>query len=247
MSHPKLDDVTVLADKETLAYEAARRFVALAQASIQARGAFHVALAGGSTPKRLHELLASAPFREQLDWSRVKVFFGDERFVPPDDPESNVAMARRSLLDHVDIPAEQVFPFPTVGTTPEAAAEQYARTLLSVLGDPPVLDLILLGMGEDGHTASLFPGHPEVTHPSGNWVAAVHEAPKPPSTRLTLTYATIKAARHITVLVSGQGKAEALEHIFQDNTDHTQWPVRGIYPANGEITWLVDQEAASTL
>ena len=156
--------VQVLEDPVALAASAAQHFVTLAGQAIAATGRFSVALSGGSTPEAMHRLLAQAPLVDRVDWPRVHVFWGDERFVPPDDPASTLRMARETLLDHIPLPVENIHPVSTTGTTPAAAARQYAQTIIDFFGPgKPQFDLILLGMGPDGHTASLFPVHPEVT------------------------------------------------------------------------------------
>src|SRR4029079_12627100 len=181
-------ELVVLPDPAALAEEAARRFVALAGAAIKQHEGFYVALSGGSTPRAPQERLARQ-YRSEVDWEQVYVFWGDERYVPPDDAESCYRMARETLLDYVPIPAANIFPMPTVGSTPEAAARAYAETLTATLGAaPPRLDLIFLGMGPDGQNGSLVAGQPEVTAPSGELVVPVHNAPKPPPTRLSCTY-----------------------------------------------------------
>ncbi len=237
------DNVVVLKDAEALAREAARRFVALAEAAIQARGRFTVALSGGSTPRRMYELLAEKPYKDEVNWSEVYVFFGDERMVAPDTPESNYFLAVDKLLAHVPVPDENVFPYVTLGVSAEDAAELYAQELTAFFGSPPVFDLVFLGMGEDGHTASLFPGHDEVTNPSGKLVAAVHDAPKPPPTRLTLTYQTIDAAKNVLFLVGGKGKAEVLKRIKNKET----LPASQVQPTDGQLLWLLDEAAARGL
>src|SRR5262245_61580878 len=191
-------ELVVLSDPGALADEAARRFVALARAAVEGGGRFTVALSGGSTPRALHERLARPPLRDEVDWEQVQVYWGDERYVPPDDPESNFRMARETLLAHVPIPAANIYPVPTVGGTPEAAASAYAETLTASFGaDLPRFDLILLGMGPDGHTASLFPGHPEVVAPGEELVVAVHGAPKPPPERISFALKLINAAAQV--------------------------------------------------
>src|SRR3954464_13756553 len=195
MTEHERGDLIILPDPTALADEAARRFVALAQAAIADHGRFTVALSGGSTPRALYERLAHPPPSEAVDWSNPHALWGDERTVPPDDIESSYRMARETLLAHVPIPAANIYPVPTVGGTPEAAARAYEETLIAVFGaDLPRFDLILLGIGPDGHTASLFPGHPEPVRPSAALAVAVHNAPKPPPVRITFTYKLINAA-----------------------------------------------------
>ncbi len=207
-------DLVVLPDPAALADEGARRFGALAQAATQAGGRFTVALSGGSTPRALYERLARPPLSAAVDWGNVHIFWGDERFVPPDDPESCFRMAREALLDHVPIPAANIYPVPTVGGAPEVAASAYAETVVALFGaETPRFDLILLGMGPDGHTASLFPGHPEVVAPSGALVVAVHDAPKPPPTRISFTYRLLNGAANVVFLVAGADKAATLRAV----------------------------------
>jgi len=243
MSVEQAGELLVLPDPAALAEEGARRFVALAGAAIKTRGRFRVALSGGSTPRALHERLAQQ-HRGAVDWERVEVFWGDERFVPPDDPESCYRMARETLLDHVPVPAANIYPMPTVGSTPEAAAQAYAETLAAVLdAKTPRFDLIFLGLGPDGHTASLFPGHPEVLAPSGALVVAVHDAPKPPSTRLTCTYKVLNAAANVIFLVAGADKAATLRAVLRGPLDVARLPAQGVRPAAGSLVWLADAAA----
>ena len=237
------DNVVVLKDAEALAQEAARRFVDLARAAVEARGRFTVALSGGSTPRRMYELLAEKPYKDEVNWSEVYVFFGDERMVAPDTPESNYFLAVDKLLAHVPVPDENVFPYVTLGVSAEDAAELYAQELTAFFGGPPIFDLVFLGMGEDGHTASLFPGHDEVANPSGKLVAAVHDAPKPSPTRLTLTYQTIDAAKNVLFLVGGKGKAEVLKRIKNKEA----LPASKVQPTDGQLLWLLDEAAARGL
>lgn len=227
----------IAATPDDLAREAAERFVAAAQTAIAARGSFAVALSGGSTPQRLFTLLTQAPYAQGVDWSRVRVFFADERFVPPHHPDSNFRLARETLLDHVPVAPDNVFPMPTEGATPEQCAAAYGATLAAVFGAPlPHFDLVLLGMGPDGHTASLFPGRPD--YPGA--VAAVHDSPKPPPLRLTLTLAAINRAREIHFLVTGADKADALRAVFEDDAT---LPATRVAADSGSTLWLVDRAA----
>jgi 6-phosphogluconolactonase len=241
-------DVVVLPDAAALAGESAGRFATLAQAAIASEGRFTVALSGGSTPRALHERLARPPLRETIDWANIHIFWGDERFVPPDDAESCYRMARETLLAHVPIPAANIYPVPTIGGTPEAAAEAYAETISAFFGtEVPRLDLILLGMGPDGHTASLFPSHPESINPSGKLVVAVHDAPKPPPIRISCTYKLINAAANIIFLVAGADKATTLREVLRGPADLARLPAQGVRPERGTLVWLVDQAAAQEL
>lgn len=240
-----LKDTLVLEDAEALAREAAQRFVESAQTAVQTHDRFSVALSGGSTPKRMYELLAEKPLKDEVEWAKVHVFFGDERMVAPDTKESNYFVAVDKLLAHVPIPDENIFPYVTLGVSAEDAAELYSQELRSFFGaDTPAFDLVFLGMGEDGHTASLFPGHDEVTNPSDKLVAAVHDAPKPPPTRLTLTYKALGAAKNILFLVGGKSKVEALRHIFKQQE---ALPAAKVQPTGGQLLWLLDEAAARGL
>jgi 6-phosphogluconolactonase len=238
--------VVVLSDPEALAAEAADRFVELAQAAVAANGRFSVALTGGSTPQDMYHLLAQSPRREQVDWANVYIFWGDERFVPPDDSDSLWRMAQETFLDDVPLPADNIHPMPTVGLTAAAAAGHYAQTLSRFFAPgPPRFDLILLGMGPDTHIASIFPGHPAATAPDEQLVIAVSNSPKPPPTRLTLTFHVINQAANIIFLVAGSDKAGAVAQVLSGEQDPGQWPAQGVQPQNGRLLWLLDQAAAA--
>jgi len=241
-------DLAILPAPAALADEAAQRFVALAHATIAEHGRFTVALSGGSTPRALYQRLAQSPLSAAVDWANVHVFWGDERMVPPDDIESNYRMARETLLDHVPIPAANIYPIPTIGGTPEAAASAYAETLTAVFDAKlPRFDLILLGIGPDGHTASLFPGQPEAVRPSAALVVAVHNAPKPPPARVSFTFTLINAAANVLLVVAGADKAAALYEVLRGPADIARLPAQGVRPAQGELVWLVDAAAAKEL
>jgi 6-phosphogluconolactonase len=241
------DQLIVTSDTEALSAAAADRFVQLAQATVAKNGRFSVALTGGSTPQGMYRLLGQPPRRQQVDWPNVHLFWGDERFVPPDDPDSLWRMARETFLNDLSIPAANIYPIPTVGLTPVAAAAQYTDILVRFFRPGPIrFDLILLGMGDDGHVASIFPGHTDVmTNPEP--VAAVTDSPKPPSTRLTLTYAVINQAANVLFLVAGESKAAAVAQVLGGRSDINQWPAQGVQPKNGRLLWLLDQAAASIM
>jgi 6-phosphogluconolactonase len=240
--------IVILPDQEALADEAARRFVALAQAAVADHGRFTVALSGGSTPRALYSRLAQSPLSDSVDWANVHVFWGDERMVPPDDIESSYRMARETLLADVPVPAANIYPIPTVGGTPEAAASAYEETLAAVFGaDLPRFDLILLGIGPDGHTASLFPGHPEPVRPSDALVVAVHNAPKPPPVRVSFTFRLINAAANVLFVVAGADKAAALREVLHGPIDVARLPAQGVRPSHGALVWLADAAVAQAL
>ena len=200
--------------------------------AVTARRACYLALAGGETPRGCYERLARSPYRESLPWGSVFVYWSDERQVPLDDPASNYAMAKAALLDHVPIPPEQVFPLvgdptPALRRVPPDAAGR------------PRFDVIHLGLGDDGHTASLFPGSPAVQEAHA-LVASVHDAPKPPPERLTLTLPVINAARAVLFMVQGASKKDALARVLR--RDPTL-PASHVQPVDGELEFLVDRAA----
>lgn len=233
----------VFPDLEQLSHAAASALVELANRQIEKRGYFNMALAGGGTPKRLYEYLATEEFRDKVDWSRVGIYFGDERNVPQDDPDSNYRMAHLAFLDKLAIPKDNIHPFDTRLEVRRAAAA-YARLL--ALGLPktdslPRFDLVLLGMGEDGHTASLFPTTC-ILH--DDRLAASVYVEKLRSWRLSLTYPVINNAEHVWLLVAGKNKAKVLSRLQQP--DAGQFPVNGVRP-RGELSWYLDEASASEL
>ena len=230
---------------DDLAREAAARVVESANRAIHMRGRFSFVLSGGSTPRRLYQLLTQSPYRQAIDWSRVHVFFADERFVPHTDSESTVHLVRETLLKGVPVPDKHFHVMPSESGTPEQCAALYERELELFFDAPaPEFDLILLGMGPDGHTASLFPGHPEA---AGN-VAAVYDSPKSPPIRLTLTLPAIRTAREVMFLVTGADKAETLAQVFHSDTnDEGAFPAARVSASDGRSSWLVDPEAARAI
>jgi 6-phosphogluconolactonase len=226
--------------KERLAEAAARFFVERAQRSIDGTGRFAVALAGGSTPQSAYELLADA-YRDDLDWGKVHTFFGDERGVPPDHEDSNYRTANEALLSRVPVGSVHRM---RGELPPSEAAAEYERELRGFFGGPPVFDLVLLGVGEDGHTASLFPRTPALD--ATDRFAVENPVEKLGTTRITLTAPTINAARNVAFLVSGGDKAEALKEILEGNADPRDYPAKLIRPA-GNPAWMVDRAAARLL
>lgn len=231
--------VETLPDPAALARHVAEWMTSLALA---ARGPFRVSLSGGSTPKALFALLASGDFVGRFPWPRVSWYWGDERFVPYDHPDSNYGMTRKAMLDKVPVPPENVHPVPADGT-PEDAAARYQRTLQAAYGAAvldsarPLFDITLLGLGSDGHTASLLPGEP-VLEERKRWVAAVSHGR--PEARITMTYPALDSSRHVAFLVAGKGKAAILKTIRAGGSDV---PAGRIEPA-GELLWFVDRTAA---
>jgi 6-phosphogluconolactonase len=239
-------EVIVLQDAATLADVAAQAIAECAAEAVSARGRFTVALAGGSTPRATYERLAQPPLRDRMPWDRTWVFFGDERGVAPDHRDSNFRMASQALLLKVPIPAQQIARIRGEAEDPEAAAAEYARRLSQAFeskrGQLPRFDLILLGMGVDGHTGSLFPGSPvlkEVFRP----VAAVHVAAASIPQRFTFTLPLINAAARVMFLVSGAEKAKVLKTVLKEPTSGL--PAALVRPTDGRLTWLLDRAAAA--
>ena len=240
--------VRVVADPEVLARAAAEAFVTVLTAATAARGVATVALSGGTTPRRMAELLATPPYRDRVPWDQVEVFWGDERWVPESSEESNAGVARRALLDHAPISPSRINPFNTNLPDPDLAASLYETQLRTVFGQaegPPQFDLVLLGMGEDGHTASLFPGTAPV-HETER-VAVAHHVPKLGATRLTLTPPVLNAGREVVFLVAGAAKAEVLARVLEGPHDPDALPAQVVRPTAGGLTWLVDRAAAARL
>ncbi len=233
-------------DSERLAQEAARHWTRRALEAIERRGAFHVALSGGSTPERLYRHLGQGDLAKSVDWSRVHVWFGDERCVPPDHPDSNYRMAREAFLAKVPLPSRNVHRIHGE-LTPEDAASRYALALVRELperqGAFGRFDLLMLGMGADGHTASLFPGTPALTERERPAVAVYVE--KLDSWRVTITYPLIERAREIMLLVSGAAKAEVVAQVLSGQGD--AYPVARVRAVEGELVWWLDRAAAARL
>jgi 6-phosphogluconolactonase len=220
---------------------AAERFAVAADRAIAASGRFVVSLAGGSTPEMLYRLLAMEPYRSRVGWPSVQVFWGDERCVPPDHAASNYGMSRRALLDSVALLPENIYRI-RGEDPPHAAADAYEATLRSRCPAPAgCFDLVLLGLGRDGHTASLFPGSGAVRERS-RWVCAV-SAPAPPS-RITLTPVILAAAREVVFLVTGPEKASALNLALHGPEKPDQQPAQAVASGNQHVRWLVDSLAA---
>jgi 6-phosphogluconolactonase len=239
-------DLRVFDDAAALAEAAAQFVVEAARESVRRAGRFTIALAGGGTPRATYTRLAQAPHAAAMPWSQTHVFFGDERCVPHDHADSNFRMANESLLSRVPLPASQVFPVPVMDD-PEAVATEYARTLAQAFGtrrgELPRFDLVLLGMGLDGHTASLFPGSPvlkEVFRP----VAAVHVAAAAIPQRVTLTFPVLNAAARVAFLVAGTEKAKAVKAVLREGA---LLPSAMVKPTDGALVWMVDRGAASLL
>ncbi len=235
----------VYATVEAVLHGLADYLVAQANAALAARGRFSVALSGGSSPKKLYELLASAEYREKLDWDQVFFFFGDERDVPPTDPESNFLMAKTALLDPLHIPPAHVFAVNTL-LPPAEAAQAYTTAIEAFFAPAEArFDLVLLGLGDNSHTASLFP-HTAVLHVATASAQEVFVEEKQ-AYRITLTAPLINQAHAIAFLVYGADKAAAVHSVLAGARDIEQFPAQLIAPTAGEVHWFLDEASASKL
>jgi 6-phosphogluconolactonase len=239
-------DVQVFDDAEAVTRAAADLFARLSREAVEQRGAFSVALSGGTTPRSVYELLASEEYRADVPWPKVHVFFGDERAVPPDHAESNYRMASEALLSRVPVPPENVHRIDGLGDA-AANASDYESVMRGFFGDAewPRFDLVLLGMGDDGHTASLFPNTAALEE-SRAWVAS-NWVEKLGAWRITLTAPAINAARRVVFLVTGASKAERLREVLKGPHDPTRLPSQMIRPRDGSLSWYVDRAAAAKL
>jgi len=238
----------IFPDPQSIALAGAKLFLELGSACIQASGVFRVALSGGSTPKAMFFLLGDPVFAKQFPWDKVEWFWGDERSVPPDHSDSNFRMARELLLDRVGATAKRIHPMPAWDANPEAAP-MYQKAIASIfgcpeVGQPPAFDLIFLGMGADGHTASLFPGTRALRETKA-WVVA-NEVPQLATRRMTFTYPLINAAKTVCFLVAGADKADPLHEVLEGPPNLEKYPSQGVRPA-GSLLWYLDSQAAAKL
>ena len=242
----KISNISVFDTPEQLAVAAAERFVECAREFHGTLERFSVALAGGNTPRRVYELLATDRFKNRIDWPQVYLFFGDERSVPPDHPESNYRTVYESLISKVPIPPKNVHRIVGEGNPNENARayENQLRTFFAGLSWPR-FELVLLGMGEDGHTASLFPNSAALQEMS-RWVVPTKNE-QSGQDRITLTVPVFNHARHVTFLVTGKKKAQRLKEVLRPEPGSGQLPAQAIKPIDGSVEWLVDAEAASLL
>ncbi len=244
-------DLRILADGDEVCRVAAEEFVRLAEEAVRARGRFTVAISGGSTPRALYRLLADerAGLRARVSWGHVHVFWGDERHVPPEHPDSNYRMAHEALLSWVPVPPGHVHRIPAENPDAAKAAGEYAQVLRACFdlaaGRFPRFDLILLGMGPDGHTASLFPGtdavHEKTRLVVAPWVDTLN------GHRITLTPPVLNHAARVVFLVCGEEKAAALRAVLQGDSQPDRFPAQAVRPVNGRLTWMVDRAAARLL
>lgn len=241
-------DVRVTGDLAALAREAAEEFARVAEEAVRARGRFTVALSGGSTPRGLHRRLATA-YRARIAWRAVHVFWGDERHVPPDHPESNFRMARETLLDAVPVPSANIHRIRAENPDAAGVAAEYEATLREAFGlargELPRFDLLVMGIGEDGHTASLFPGN-DALHERERLVVAPW-VEKLGTFRITLTPPVLNHAAHVLFLVSGEEKAEAVRTTIEGDHQPDRCPAQIVRPQSGSLLWLLDRAAASQL
>ncbi|MCJ7728695.1 MAG: 6-phosphogluconolactonase [Sedimentisphaerales bacterium] len=247
-------NLQVVADVDALARRCLELFIVAADLRLKSKNAFHLAVSGGHTPIRFFELLGSDPDIKTLPWNKIHLFWVDERYVPHDSPLSNYKLAADTFLMNVPIPKENVHPIPTDQEDFNAAARQYEKTIRSVFhiksGRLPVFDLIVLGMGADGHTGSLFPNS-YASFDTKDLACVVYlldqKLPDQTVTRITLTHPVLCAASKIIVLASGAEKAKILKEVLTSPPDEVRYPIHTLWPALDKISWLVDSPAAKLL
>ncbi len=239
--------IAIYDDKHTLSQHAAEYIMRIAKESIALHGRFTFALTGGTTPGEVYRLLASEPIQSQIDWQLVHIFWGDERCVPHNNPESNFYLAQEALLDNTAIPKSQIHPMPADQFDRDAASQAYTIEMQQAFGTNgiPSFDLIHLGMGPEGHTASLFP-HQASLHEKHRLVMPV-SVPKPPPDRLTFTPPLLNAARNVLFLVTGSEKADALHAVLEGEYQPDEYPAQIVHPPNGDVVWMLDKAAAQNL
>lgn len=230
-------------NQEVLSVAAAHYFVERCNVNIAEKGIFTIALSGGSTPKRLYELLATPSFARNIDWKKVQIFWGDERFVAHTDIDSNYRMAKEALLDHIKIPKKNIFAMPTKGNVKDCA-KQYEKTIEAALGKKMRVDLTLLGLGDDGHTASLFP-ETDILQEKKKYIKEVWVESKQ-TYRISFTYRLIDNSKEVMFLVTGAAKAPIIKHIFS-KSEKNKYPAQHVKIKKGILTWMLDKEAAGVI
>lgn len=237
--------ISIFKTIEELITAVADYFITIAQSSISSRGEFNVVLSGGSSPKSLYEMLASPDFKHQVEWNKVNFFFGDERYVPANDPENNALMVKKAMFDPLNISSSNIFTVDT-SLSPEDAAKKYALTINDHFRHQQIqFDLILLGLGDNSHTASLFPYTSVLSDKSASVKAVFLETQN--VYRITMTAPLINQARHIAFLVYGKAKADAVRHVLENELNEKKYPAQLIHPEKGDLQWFLDKAAASGL
>ena len=241
--------VNIFADRDALSAALSAYVAHLAAMATAERGRFYVAFSGGSLMDIISPSLGSNPLRDTVNWSGWHVFWVDERWVPWSSPESIYGLARRQFFSRVSIPGEQIHAA-DVSLSPSETAQSYESTIAEVFqpkaGRVPRFDLMLLGVGEDGHTASLFPNHPALNE-NRRWVVPVVDAPKPPPIRMTMTLPVINNARHVVFVAAGPGKANILSKVLNFRVHQPELPAQLVNPSDGELQWFIDRPAASAI
>jgi 6-phosphogluconolactonase len=240
-------NIEVASDAEDLAHRTVQLFIAAAHEAIEARGMFYTAISGGHTPARFFRLLANTPEAKSLPWDQIHIFWVDERYVPPDSEASNYKLAADAFLDRVSIPPVNVHRIPTEYEDISEAARAYERTIREDFGlgkgEVPEFDLIVLGMGGDGHTGSLFPNS-YATFDTHDLACVVYVLDDTTLNRITLTHPVLLAARRLVVLVSGPEKAQTLHEVLTSEPDEVRYPIHVLWPVLDKMTWIVDRDAA---
>lgn len=238
-------EINIFKTQQELIVSIALQFIKTVNAAIDDKGAVNVALAGGNSPKKLYELLATDEYKTRINWNKVNFFFSDERYVPADDAQSNSNMIQKCLFDRLKIPAAQIFKIDT-RLTPDDAAKKYIETIEAHVKQMPVrFDFMLLGLGSNAHTASLFPFTCVLADTYATVKAVLLQDQN--SYRITMTAPMINESKHIAFLVYGNAKAEAVYHVLKDIRNPEKYPAQLIHPAEGELQWFLDEDAASLL
>ena len=241
-----------MSDTKALYVAAAEQVCRIGQLAFETTGRFSLVLSGGTTPKPLYELLSAPPFSTSLDWTKVEFFWGDERVVAPDSPESNYRMARDAMFDKLKVPAEHIHRIRAEEKDLDKAAQAYEEEIEKVIGKvagvgrrPPSFNLFLLGMGPDGHTASIYPDT-DAVHVTDRWVIPV-DVPSLNAKRITMTPTLINRAHFIIFIVTGRNKADVVHDVLQGPRNPRHCPAQLIHPLTGEVIWFADAEASSKL
>ncbi len=237
-------EIWIAKDENELAQEATKRILEAMKKTLTKQDRFSLVLSGGKTPRLLYQMLGS---HKELDWTRVDFFFGDERVVPKNSPDSNYLLAKQTLFDPLNIQSNQIYDIPTETSPTEAASQYHGKIHKFFAKNTAGFDAVLLGLGHDGHTASLFPGNQALVDPSKPTPLCIAvEAPKPPSQRVSLTPFALNQAKQAFILVSGKEKAAAVSAALESDSEPSEIPVRAIDPS-GRLVWLIDRAAACAL